>query len=234
MRELVLALDSLPALREATASHELDLAAAITLAELAGVDAVRLGVSDDLRPVSERDVLDARRGARALELRMPASQSLLKLALEARPDRVVLAVTGAAGRPGPVDLRSRGAQLGPVVRALAEAGIPVTALVAPELEAVKMAHGEGASGVEFFTGAVIDLPPAERAAELAGLADAVRLAAKLRLGVAVGGGLGQRSVRDVLEAAPAAERVVVGRAAVARALLVGLDRAVRDLRSSLA
>lgn len=234
MRRLVLALDALPALRDATASRELDLSAAATLAELAGADGVRLSVSEDLRPVTARDVLEARRTARGLELRMPASAGLVKLALEARPDRVVLSVAGSGGAPVPLDLRARGAQLAPAVRALREAGLPVAALIAPELDAVKMAHAESVSGVEFFTGALVDLPPAERGAELTGLGDAVRLAAKLRLGISLAGGLGYRSLHEVLEAAPAAERVVVGRALMARALLVGLDTAVRDLRTRLA
>jgi pyridoxine 5-phosphate synthase len=233
MRELVLALDALPALREATGA-DLDLAAAAKLAELAGVDAVRLGVREELRPVGERDVRAARGAARALELRMPASPSLVKIALGARPDRVVLAVSGPGGRPGPLELGSRGAALPPVLRALREAGIPVAALVAPQLEAVKIAHAEGAPAVEFFTGAIVDLPGAERESALAGLGDAVRMAAKLRLEVALGGGLGYRNLRDVLRAAPAAQRVAVGRAAISRALLVGLDTALRDLRSLLA
>ena len=62
----------------------------------------------------------------------------------------------------------------------------------------------------------------------------MRLAAKLRLGIGIGGGLGFRIVRELLEAAPAVERVAIGRAAIARALLVGLDRSVRDLRALLA
>ena len=58
-------------------------------------------------------------------------------------------------------------------------------------------------------------------------------ASKLRLSIGLGGGLGYRSLREVLEAAPAAERIAVGRAALTRALLVGLDRALRDLRAML-
>jgi pyridoxine 5-phosphate synthase len=163
---------------------------------------------------------------------MPPSQSLLRVALETRPDRVVLAAQGRDGRSpaGPLEFKGRSLPVGPVLRALAEAGIPPVTLVAPEIEAVKAVHAEGVGGVEFFTGAIVDLPATERRRELERLADAVRLAAKLRLAIGLGGGLGYRTLREVLEAAPAAERVVVGRAALARAMLVGLDRALRDLR----
>jgi pyridoxine 5-phosphate synthase len=235
-RRLTLALDALPRLREATGSPDVDVAAAATLAELAGADAVRLGVGEELRPVRDVDVRQARRSAREFELRMPPSQSLLKVALDARPDRVLLAAEARDARQpsSPLDLRGRSAALGGVVRALGEAGIVAWAVVGPDLEAVKVALAEGVRGVEFFTGALVDLPPAERHSRVEKLADAVRLAAKLRLGIGIGGGLGFRVLGELLEAAPAVERVAVGRAAIARAMLVGLDRSVRDLRALLA
>jgi pyridoxine 5-phosphate synthase len=232
-RRLIVALDGLPSLRDATASADVDLAAAATLAELAGVDAVRLGVSEDLKPVREDDLAEARRAVRCFELRMPPVPGLLRVALGLRPDRVLLSADGRDGRSpsAPVDLRGRPQPVEAAVRALAEAGIPVGAVVAPDLETVKYAHGTGVAAVELHTGAIVDLPGAERMAALQRLADAVRLASKLRLAVGVGGGLGFRSVGEVLAASPALESVAVGRAAVARAMLVGMDRAVRDLRT---
>jgi pyridoxine 5-phosphate synthase len=232
MRAFVVELDALPSLREAASAQDVDLAAAATLAELAGVDAVRLGVNLDLKPVREEDLRDARRAARRLELRMPPVARLLEVALALRPDRVLLAADGREGRAAasPLDLRGE-ASVSPVARALQEAGIPAGALCAPGVEAVKRAHAEGLTRVELYTGALTDLPTAERRAALAQLSDAARLAAKLGIEVGVSGGLGYRSLREVLEAAPAAERVAVGRAALARALLVGLDQALRDLRA---
>jgi pyridoxine 5-phosphate synthase len=235
MRRLILALDALVGLREATHSGDIDVAAAVTLAELAGVDAVRLGIDDDLKPVAERDVLNARRAARRFELRMAASPGLLKVALEARPDRVLLAASSRDGgwTGGPLDLRAGAQSLAPVIHGLREAGIPVSLRVQPKLEAVKAAHAERATGVELYTGAILDLPEAERAVELEALSDAVRLAAKLRLRIAIGGGLGYATVSEVLGGAPATEIVAVGRAAISRALLVGLDRAIRDLKAAV-
>jgi len=235
MRKLTLALDALPSLREATHS-DIDVAAAATLAELAGVDAIRLGVTEDLKPVTEKDVLETRRASRVFELRMPPSQALLKVALEARPNAVVLAMPGRDGRSPswPLDLRARGISLAPLIRMLGEAGIPIGVLVAPNIEAVKAAHAEGARSVEIFTGLVVDLPPEERRVALEELGDAVRLASKLGIAVSIGGNLGYRNLREVLDAAPAAASVTVGRSALARAVLVGLDRALRDLQSNIA
>ena len=101
--------------------------------------------------------------------------------------------------------------------------------IAPKLDAVKAAHSEGATGVELFTGSILDLPATERDAEIEGLSDAVRLAAKLRLRIGIGGGMGYRVLPDLLDSVAAAEYIAVGRAAVARSLLVGMDRALRDL-----
>jgi pyridoxine 5-phosphate synthase len=109
----------------------------------------------------------------------------------------------------------------------------VAALVSPDLASVKAAHAADLRGVEFFTGALIDLPGAERQAALERLADAARLAAKLRLSIGVGGGLGMRDLPTVLAPAPVIQRVAVGRSLISRAILVGLDRAVRDFRERL-
>ena len=130
--------------------------------------------------------------------------------------------------------RTGGISLAPVIRMLAEAGIPIGVVVAPNIEAVKAAHAEGAGCVEIFTGLVVDLPQAERGAALDELGDAVRLASKLGIETSLGGGLGYRNLPEILDAAPAARRVSVGRAALARAILVGLDRALRDLQSIVA
>ena len=87
--------------------------------------------------------------------------------------------------------------------------------------------------MELFTGYLVDLPGAERRNALVNLGDSARLAAKLRLGIALAGGLDDRNVAEVLEAAPSAERVVFGRGLARRALLVGLDRAIRDFRDRM-
>lgn len=230
MRGLSLCLDALPALREISGGTHLDLSAACSLAEVAGIDILRLGITDELRPVAEADVHVVRRTAQIFELRMPASQGLLKVALESRPDAVVLAgdVLEGSLASRPLELRSQSAVLAPIVRSLEEAGIDVAVLVTPALESVKAAHSLGVKSVELFTGSTVDLPPAERRGRLEALSDAVRLAAKLRMTVSLGGGLDYRSVREVLPMAPSADRVSVGRALVARTLLVGMDRAVRD------
>lgn len=229
---MVLSLDSWPALRELAEGGERELMAAASLAELAGVDSLRLSINEELLPVRENDVAALRRAAEKVELRMPISQSLLKVPLEARPDRVVLAGVKHEnfGHAPPVDARIAEG-LTTVLRSLDDAGIPTSVRVAPDLDAVRAVHAEGVKDVELFTGYIVDLPDAERGAALLALGDAARLASKLRMSVALSGGLDDRNAREVVAAVPSADRVVVGRGLARRALLVGLDRAVRDFQS---
>jgi len=232
MRRLVVGLDAVAALREVSGAP--GLAAAAALAAVAGAASVRLGIAEELQPVSERDLREVLTVGSGLELRMAPIPSLLKAALEARPPRVLLASSpGREGAALPLDFRAWGSALAPAIRTLEEAGLAVAALVGPDLGPVKAAHAAGARGVELYTGALVDLPAAERSEALGRLGDAARLAAKLRLEVSVGGRLDERSLAPVLEAAPIAASVAVGRAWVGRSLLVGIDRATRDLRDAI-
>jgi len=233
VRALVVSLDALCALREICGPSAADPVAAATLAMLAGCDAVQLGVNDDGRPASEADLRDVGRAA-PVELRIAPTPSLAKVALEARPARVVLAAEGRSGAFGaPLDFRIAGPSLAPAVRMLRDAGLRVGALVAPDLDAVKAAHAANVEAIDLWTGATTDLPDASRRAALERLADAARLAAKLRLEVGVSGQLGLRDLPSVLAAAPVIERVSVGRALVARAQLVGVERAVLAFRERI-
>jgi len=236
MRLLVADLDAAAALREIARSGEPRLAAIALAAEMSGADAVRLSANEALRPVRESDLHDVRRVVRQLEVRIAPTPSLLKLALEVRPDRVVLASEPTRDRLDamPLDAAALRHALPPAARALREAGIPVWVRIAPEPESVKLARGTEIAGVELSSVGTIDLPESERAAALERFGDAARLASKLRLPIGVAGGLEAGRVRTIVLAAPILERVVVGRALVARALLVGIERAVRELRAELA
>ncbi len=232
---IVVSLDSWPALRDFAGDDRSELGLAASLAELAGVDGLRLGIQEDLSPVRESDVLALRAAARSLELRMPISPVLAKLALSARPDRVVLVGDrhAATGPVPPVDARVAGASLAAMLRTFADARIRTSVRVAPDLDAVRAAHVQGVNDVELFTGWLVDLPEADRRAGLVALGDAARLASKLRMGIALAGGLDDRNLRELINAAPSAERIVLGRGLARRALLVGLDRAVRDHRDRM-
>jgi pyridoxine 5-phosphate synthase len=210
------------------------LAAAAMLADLAGAQRVRLQVRDELAPVGMPELRDLRRSARQLELAIAPSPGLVKCALEVRPERVVLGGEPQAGHAGaPLDLAAWSASLPGVLRTLRDAGIEVALAIPPLLDAVKAARGVDAPAVELVTSGIIDLPPRERRDAFVALGDAARLASKLRLGAGIGGGLELGTLAVALEAAPSLEWVCAGRGLVERALLVGLERAVRDWRERI-
>ncbi len=210
------------------------LVAAATLADLAGADRLRVTVREDLAPLGAAELRDLRRCARQLELRIAPVPALVKCALEVRPDRVLLASEAAPGHASaPLDVAAWSAGLMGVLRTLREAGIEAALAIAPTLDAVKAARGVDATNVELATGTLVDLPPRERREALTTLGDAARLASKLRVSAGVGGGLDLASLAPVLEAAPSLEWVSAGRGLVERALLSGLERAVRDWRDRI-
>ena len=232
-RALSVALDA-AILAGASARVGARLTTAAMLADLAGADRVRIGVREELAPVGAAELRDLRRNARQLELRVAPAPALVKCALETRPDRVVLAAESRDGRPaGALDLAGWSASLPSVLRTLRDAGIEVVLAIAPTLDAVKAARGVDASAVELATTALVDLPPRERRDALVALGDAARLAAKLRMSAGAGGGLDLASLPVVLEAAPSLEWICAGRGFVERALLCGIERAVRDWRERL-
>ena len=234
-RRLVTGLDAMAPLRHEMLHRGGSLVAAASLAELAGADAVRVGLAEEQKSLTETDVRDLRRAVRSLELRIAPLPTLIKVALEIRPDRVLLAAESrsAGHRTGPLDFGAWGTALPPIIRTLEEAGIGVVARVAPHPEAVKAARSLELSEIELETGQLVDLPPAELAGALEVLGDAMRLAAKLRVSVGLGGRLDERTLAALLGAAPDCQWVAFGREWVARCLLVGVDRATRDLRERL-
>jgi len=172
---------------------------------------------------------------RRLELQLAPAPSLLKLALEVRPDRVVLASEPTPARRAgtPLDTHALRTAAPLAARALREAGIPTVARVAPDPESVKLARAADVAGVELATSGAVELPDAERALAFERCAVAARIAAKLRLPLGVGGSLATGRLRGLLAQAPGIESVTVGRALTGRALFVGLERAVRELREEI-
>ena len=120
-----------------------------------------------------------------------------------------------------------------VVKTLRDADIEVSLFIDAEIDQVKAAHRAEAQTVEFHTGRYCDARLAgDRRRELARLIDACKTAAKLGLQVAAGHGLNYQNVLAVA-AIPEIEELNIGHAIVARAVLVGLERAVREMKELL-
>jgi pyridoxine 5-phosphate synthase len=230
-RRLVVRLDDTALLRQAHGSAEPDPVAVATLALIAGADGVAVHLREDRMHVQDRDARILRQTVRhGFRMDIGPLPEMLKVALEVRPDTVVLVpeLPGELRTEGGLDLQSELAGLGEMVRALGDGKIAAGVRIAPDLEQVKAAHRAGVSSVQLCTARYTEDGP-DRARELERLRDSARLAGRLGLDVCAGGGLDTRNLRPLL---PIEELsgFCVGRALSARALLVGVERAVRELR----
>ncbi|MBI4162013.1 MAG: pyridoxine 5'-phosphate synthase, partial [Acidobacteria bacterium] len=236
MTRLGIVLDGFAWVRESRRRRDPDPVACAHLAVLAGADLVTVHLRADRRHVQDRDLELLRRSCPApLNLRVSTNAEMVRTACEHKPDLTTL----VPERQDEVAIESgldavlhqdpiRRAALG-----LREAGLAVNVVVEPEIEQIKAAARGGCGGVELWTGRFARAADARiRGQEIGRLAEAAKAGRALELRVAVGGGLGFEEVAAI-GAIPQIETVHVGHALVARAALVGLDRAVRDLKAVL-
>ena len=236
MTTLVVGLDQLAALRDAGGARDPEPVVAAALAELAGVGGVRVTCGRERGGIQERDVRLLREVTRtALLLRMPPQDDFLKLALAVRPDVVTL-IPGqreGLGAERGLDVEDRRQELLPFVEALTGGGILAGVLVDPLPTQVKAAQRIGAGAVLLHTGRFCwAANDASRAAEFEALTNAVKVAQRLSLVVHAGGGLTYHGASAVAEIAEVTA-VDVGHSLIARAALVGMAEAVRELRKLL-
>ena len=229
-------IDHVATLRQARRVPDPDPVQAAILAELAGADGITVHLRSDRRHIQDRDVEILRQVVKTrLNLEMAATQEMLKIALTAKPHQVTLVperreeITTEGG----LDVVLNSVQLKPAVKMLEEGGIRVSVFVDPDLEQVKEAHRIDAHAIEINTAAYADARDDQgRDAALRKTVDAARFGRKLGLAVHAGHGLTYGNVR-ALAALPEISELNIGHNIVARAVLVGMERAVREMREAM-
>jgi len=228
--------DHVATLRQVRRATYPDPVTAAALAELAGADQITIHLREDRRHIQDRDLLVLRKTVTTrLNLEMAAAQEMVKIAYEVKPDVVTLVPERREEltTEGGLDAVGSRDQVRRVVKTLRDADIEVSLFIDAEIDQVKAAHRAEAQAVEFHTGRYCDARLAgDRRRELARLVDACKTAAKLGLQVAAGHGLNYQNVLPVA-AIPEVEELNIGHAIVARAVLVGLERAVREMKELL-
>jgi pyridoxine 5-phosphate synthase len=233
---LAVNIDHFATLREARRAKEPEPLLAALLAEQAGAEGIVCHLRSDRRHIKERDLLLLREAVKTkLNMEMAATADMLKVALKVRPDVASL----VPERPeeltteGGLDVVANRAALGPVVKKLQGAGIRVSIFIGPDLEQIRAAAKLGVDLVEINTGIYADLKPGRTQDEaFAAVKDAAELAAKLGLEVHAGHGLDYRNVFPIL-AIPEIAELSIGFAVVARAAIVGVEWAVREMKALL-
>jgi len=197
---------------------------------MAGAAGITVHLREDRRHICDRDVRLLRQTVRTvLNLEMAANDDIVAIACEVRPDIATLVPEKREARTteGGLDLMNPGA-LSRAITRLHEAGIEVSLFIDPTKDAVSRARDLGVRRIELHTGYYCEARGPKVAEELARLRDAAALGASLGLHVAAGHGLDYPNVGQVA-AIPEVTELNIGHAIIARAVLVGLDRAVRDM-----
>jgi len=225
-------IDHVATVRQARRAPEPDPIQAAVLAELGGADGITVHLRQDRRHIQDRDVEILRQVVKTrLNVEMAATQEMLRMALTVKPAQVTLVPERREEltTEGGLDAVLNSVQLRPVVKTLAEAGIEVSLFVDADFEQVKEAHKIDARAVEINTAAYADARDARtREAALRRVVDAARLGRKLGLHVHAGHGLTYQNVGAVA-AVPEISELNIGHSIVARAVLVGMERAVREM-----
>ena len=224
--------DHVATLRQARRATYPDPVTAAALAEVAGAGQITIHLREDRRHIQDRDLKLLRETCQTLlNLEMAATQEMVKIAYEVKPDLVTLVPERREEltTEGGLDVTGQRDALAQAVRHLKDGDIQVSLFIDPDLDQVRAAHKLSADRIELHTGRYCEARKAkERARELIRVVDAARAGAKLGLGVAAGHGLNYQNV-EAIARIPEIDELNIGHAIVARAVLVGMDRAVRDM-----
>ena len=226
--------DHVATVREARRTDEPDPVRAAMLVELAGADGITVHLREDRRHVSERDVrvlMDTVRTG--LNLELAAATDVLDIACDLRPMQATLVPESReeVTTEGGLALGEHGVQTATAeaIRMLSSAGIRTSLFVDPDEKTLEISADLGVAAVELHTGEYANAADSrERGSQLARLRSAAETAIGLGLAVHAGHGLTYENVTPVAEIAQL-EELNIGHSVVSRAVLVGMERAVREM-----
>ncbi len=232
MASLGINLDHIATVRQARRTVEPDPVSLALLAELGGADGITVHLREDRRHIQDRDVELLRGTVRSrLNLEMAATAEMVAIALAIKPDMVTLVpekreeVTTEGG----LDVMAQETMLQQQISQLQGAGIPVSLFVDPELQQLKASHRSGARWVELHTGSYAEAEWQQQPFELARLIEGTTQARQLGLRVNAGHGLTYQNVEPIA-AIDGMEELNIGHTVMARAMAVGLQEAVRQMK----
>ena len=237
MPRLGVNIDHVATLRQARGGVEPDPLAAAVLVELAGADGIVVHLREDRRHIQDRDLTVLREIIQTkLDLEMAPEESMTKTALSIKPHLVTLVPERRQEltTEGGLEVAGQRDRIKSIIELLHDGGIPVSLFIEPDLNQVKAAHKVSADYVELHTGKYANARRLkEEETELEAISQAAKLAYKLGMGVNAGHGLNYRNVRRLTQIAEIVE-YNIGHSIIARAVLVGMERAVREMKQLLA
>lgn len=235
MIRLHINIDHVATIRNARGTVYPDPVTAAALCELAGADGITAHLREDRRHIKDDDIARLRPALTTmLNLEMAATDEMIAIADRVGPQVVTLVPERRAEltTEGGLDVVVARAAIEKTAAMCQRRGIKLSLFIAPVEAHVRLSRELGAAQVEFHTGEYCHKAGVERAHELDRLRAAAKLAHGLGLEVAAGHGLTRANVLDIA-AIPEVVELNIGHSVIADAVLVGLDRAVRDLRQAI-
>ena len=236
MPRLGVNIDHVATLRQARGGTDPDPLGAAVLVELAGADGIVVHLREDRRHIQDRDLQLLRELIRTkLDLELAADETMAKIALAVKPDMVTLVPEKRQEltTEGGLDIAAHKDRIQQIVTMLHNGNIPVSLFIEPDLAQIKAAHKISADFVELHTGRYANAKRSKEAdAEVEAITQAAKLAYKLGMGVNAGHGLNYQNVKRLTHI-PEIVEYNIGHSIIARAVLVGLDQAVREMKALL-
>jgi pyridoxine 5-phosphate synthase len=225
-------IDHVATLRQARRARYPDPLYAALLAEEAGADSITLHLREDRRHIQDRDVTAMREALQTrMNLEMAVTEEMIRIAQNVRPQDVCLVPESRQEitTEGGLNVAGQSARMRDAVSALAGASIRVSLFRGPGEAQIESARRSGAPVIELHTGAYAETTGAARAREFERLRGAAKFAASLGLTVNAGHGLNYHNVEPIA-AIPEIIELNIGHSIVARAIIDGLAKAVRDMK----
>jgi pyridoxine 5-phosphate synthase len=226
--------DHIATIRQARGGSEPDPVKAAVIAELAGAQGITAHLREDRRHIQDRDVQFLKQLVTThFNLEMACTTEMVKIAVDLLPHMVTLVPEKREEKTteGGLSVREHEKDLAPSIELLRDRNILVSVFIAPEFNQIKAAKRIGATHVELHTGYYANTDSAStRNEELDKLSTMADAAHHFGLRVNAGHGLNYQNVEAVAHV-KYMEELNIGHAIVARAVLVGIEPAIRDMRS---
>ncbi|MCJ7483775.1 MAG: pyridoxine 5'-phosphate synthase [Thermodesulfovibrionales bacterium] len=225
-------IDHVATIRQARKGIEPDPVMAATLAILGGADGITVHLREDRRHIQDRDLNMLKDFVPVeLNLEMAATKEMIGIAIKTRPDFVTLVPEKRQEltTEGGLDVGAQKTHIREAIKKIHAAGIPVSLFINPEPDGIHIAKQIGADMVEIHTGMYANARGTKKEKELTRVANSVRDAVDIGLLVNAGHGLNYDNVSRIASI-EGLRGLYIGHSIVSRAVLIGMERAVREMK----